>query len=109
MKIFQILINFTHQFFSDYLAVGSDSGRIVILEYLPAKNCFSRIHQETFGKSGCRRIVPGQYLAADPKGRAIMVGKCQTCLFVVWWDQYLDLGDPLLIDCEMLSVPLDIK
>lgn len=30
---------------------------------------------ETFGKSGCRRIVPGQYLAVDPKGRAIMIGK----------------------------------
>ena len=28
---------------------------------------------ETFGKSGCRRIVPGQYLAVDPKGRAIMI------------------------------------
>ncbi|KAJ3040626.1 Splicing factor 3B subunit 3 [Rhizophlyctis rosea] len=27
-----------------------------------------------FGKSGCRRIVPGQYLAADPKGRAVMIG-----------------------------------
>ena len=33
------------------------------------------MHQETFGKSGCRRIVPGQYLAVDPKGRAIMIGK----------------------------------
>ena len=33
-----------------------------------------QIHQETFGKSGCRRIVPGQYLAVDPKGRAIMIG-----------------------------------
>ena len=30
---------------------------------------------ETFGKSGCRRIVPGQYLAVDPKGRALMIGK----------------------------------
>ena len=39
-----------------------------------AKNCFDRVHQETFGKSGCRRIVPGQYLAVDPKGRAIMIG-----------------------------------
>lgn len=29
---------------------------------------------ETFGKSGCRRIVPGQMLAADPKGRAVMIG-----------------------------------
>lgn len=32
------------------------------------------MHQETFGKSGCRRIVPGQYLAIDPKGRSLMVG-----------------------------------
>ncbi|CAG5101195.1 Similar to SF3B3: Splicing factor 3B subunit 3 (Homo sapiens) [Cotesia congregata] len=42
----------------DYIVVGSDSGRIVILEYLPAKNVFEKVHQETFGKSGCRRIVP---------------------------------------------------
>jgi hypothetical protein len=40
--------------------VGSDSGRIVILEYNKEKNAFDKIHQETFGKSGCRRIVPGQ-------------------------------------------------
>ncbi|XP_064640228.1 splicing factor 3B subunit 3 [Lineus longissimus] len=58
----------------DYLVVGSDSGRIVILEYVPSKNVFERIHQETFGKSGCRRIVPGQFLAVDPKGRAVMIG-----------------------------------
>lgn len=31
------------------------------------------MHVETFGKTGCRRIVPGQYLAADPQGRAIMI------------------------------------
>lgn len=58
----------------DYIVVGSDSGRIVILEYIPAKNSFEKVHQETFGKSGCRRIVPGQYLAIDPKGRAVMIG-----------------------------------
>jgi Mono-functional DNA-alkylating methyl methanesulfonate N-term len=33
-----------------------------------------QVHQETFGKSGCRRIVPGEYLAVDPKGRACMIG-----------------------------------
>ncbi|KJH51822.1 hypothetical protein DICVIV_02013 [Dictyocaulus viviparus] len=58
----------------DYIAVGSDSGRIVILEYSTEKNSFLRVHQETFGKTGCRRIVPGHYLAVDPKGRAIMIG-----------------------------------
>lgn len=34
-----------------------------------------QVHQETFGKSGCRRIVPGQYLAIEPKGRAVMIGE----------------------------------
>jgi splicing factor 3B subunit 3 len=33
----------------------------------------TQIHQETYGKSGARRIVPGQYLAVDPKGRAVMI------------------------------------
>lgn len=62
----------------DYIVVGSDSGRIVILEYQPSKNMFEKIHQETFGKSGCRRIVPGQFLAVDPKGRAVMISECPT-------------------------------
>ena len=57
----------------DYIVVGSDSGRVVILEYDPSKNAFNKVHQETYGKSGCRRIVPGQYLAADPRGRAFMI------------------------------------
>lgn len=57
----------------DYLIVGSDSGRVSILEYNGAKNRLERVHMETFGKSGCRRIVPGQYLACDPNGRAVMV------------------------------------
>ncbi|KAK9814939.1 hypothetical protein WJX73_002520 [Symbiochloris irregularis] len=57
----------------DYLIVGSDSGRIVILEYNKDRNAFKKVHQETFGKSGCRRIVPGQLLAVDPKGRACLI------------------------------------
>ncbi|KAI1285558.1 Splicing factor 3B subunit 3 [Halotydeus destructor] len=57
----------------DYLVIGSDSGRIVILEYHAQKNIFEKVHQETFGKSGCRRIVPGQYIAVEPKGRAVMI------------------------------------
>ncbi|GFY82211.1 cleavage and polyadenylation specificity factor (CPSF) A subunit protein [Actinidia rufa] len=61
----------------DYIVIGSDSGRIVILEYNKEKNVFDKVHQETFGKSGCRRIVPGQYLAVDPKGRAVMIGACE--------------------------------
>jgi len=58
----------------DYLVVGSDSGRIVILSYDGSARRFTKVHQETFGKSGLRRIVPGQYLCVDPKGRAVMIG-----------------------------------
>eukprot|EP00850_Spirogloea_muscicola_P004391 SM000019S04935 [mRNA] locus=s19:136527:142578:+ [translate_table: standard] len=56
----------------DLLVVGSDSGRLVILEYVRERNALERVHAETFGKSGARRIVPGQLLAVDPKGRAAM-------------------------------------
>ncbi|GAA5996109.1 U2 snRNP complex subunit RSE1 [Rhodotorula paludigena] len=58
----------------DYIIIGSDSGRIVVLEYDAANNSFNKLHQETYGRSGSRRIVPGQYLATDPKGRAVMIG-----------------------------------
>lgn len=58
----------------DYIVIGSDSGKISIVEYDAALNDWKPIHCEIFGKSGCRRIVPGQYLAADPKGRALIVG-----------------------------------
>ena len=56
----------------DYLVCGSDSGRIVVLQYDKGIGS-TRCTEETFGKSGCRRIVPGQFLCVDPKGRAIMI------------------------------------
>jgi splicing factor 3B subunit 3 len=52
------------------------------LEFNSKQNKFLKVHQETFGKTGCRRIVPGQYLAADPKGRAIMIGAIEKQKFV---------------------------
>ena len=47
------------------------------MEYLPEKNAFSRIHCETYGKSGVRRVVPGQYIAVDPKGRACLIASVE--------------------------------
>ncbi|KAL0481974.1 splicing factor 3B subunit 3 [Acrasis kona] len=66
----------------DYVIVGSDSGRIVILEWQTDKNKFVKVHMETFGKTGCRRIVPGQHLAVDPKGRAVMISAIEKQKFV---------------------------
>lgn len=68
--------------FSDYAIVGSDSGRIVILEYDPKTSSFVKLHQETYGKSGARRIVPGQYLATDPKGRSVMISAMEKAKLV---------------------------
>ncbi|KAL7901019.1 CPSF A subunit region domain-containing protein [Trichoderma sp. SZMC 28014] len=61
----------------DYLILATDSGRITIIEYLPRENRFSRLHLETFGKSGVRRVIPGEYLACDPKGRACLVASIE--------------------------------
>jgi splicing factor 3B subunit 3 len=72
----------THTFLQDYAIVGSDSGRIVILDYDPKTSRFEKLHQETFGKSGARRIVPGQYLATDPKGRSVMISAVEKAKLV---------------------------
>jgi splicing factor 3B subunit 3 len=77
----------------DQLIIGTDSGKVVLLQYNPEKNQFEKIHQESFGKTGCRRIgtqliitinkkVPGQYLAIDPKGRAFMISAVEKNKFV---------------------------
>lgn len=83
--------------------MGSDSGRIVILEYIKDGNYFKKIHQETFGKSGCRRIVPGQYMAADPKGRACMIG--ETVLLLVRLQSQIITMSDLCAYCFSSSRP----
>ncbi|KAK4550552.1 hypothetical protein LTR36_000131 [Oleoguttula mirabilis] len=62
---------------TDQLIVSSDSGRLTMLNYDHAKNSFKRVHLETFGKSGVRRTVPGQYLASDPRGRCCMLASAE--------------------------------
>ena len=82
----------------DYIAIGSDSGSIVILDYNSNLNKFVQVHQETYGKTGCRRIVPGQYLAVDPKGRALMVGAIEKQKFVYVFNmdgEHLTISSPL--------------
>lgn len=57
--------------------IGSDSGRVVVLKFNGEKSIFEKIHQETFGKVGVIRGLPGQYLAVDPSGRAFMISCCE--------------------------------
>jgi len=66
----------------DYIVVGTDSGKITVLQYDPEHNRFKVVHNECFGKSGCRRIVPGEFIATDPRGRALMIGAVEKQKFV---------------------------
>ncbi|KAH9453051.1 hypothetical protein MJO29_007954 [Puccinia striiformis f. sp. tritici] len=57
----------------DYIILGSDSGRVLVLKFNPSTNSLIKLHQETCGKSVAGRVVPGQFLATNPKGRAVMI------------------------------------
>lgn len=55
----------------DVVGVASDSGALAVLDFCDGR-C-QIVHCRDFGKTGCRRSTPGQYIAADPKGRAVMI------------------------------------
>ena len=55
----------------DVVVVGCDSGAVSVLEFKDGVSAV--LHCTEFGKTGCRRATPGQYVASDPKGRAIMI------------------------------------
>lgn len=55
----------------DMISIGSDSGYCSILDFYQCK-C-KIVLCVNYGKSGCRRTVPGQYITSDPKGRAILI------------------------------------
>lgn len=66
----------------DMIVIGSDSGKVVFLKLNTSTYKLEVVHMETYGKSGCRRIVPGQYVAADPKGRSLMIAAIEKQKFV---------------------------
>ena len=66
----------------DNIIVLSDSGKLIILEVDINKKKFITINQEIYGKSGCRRLTPGEYLAVDNKSRAILIGGIEKEKFV---------------------------
>ncbi|CAK7893910.1 pre-mRNA-splicing factor Rse1p [[Candida] anglica] len=57
----------------DFLVVTSDSGKLVILKFDVTTSRFVPLVQEPHSKTGFRRTTPGEYLAVDPQGRAIMI------------------------------------
>ena len=68
----------------DILVLGSDAGSVTLVDFGRDDNETHRsssavsavpriLHNPIFGKTGCRRDTPGQYLASDSKGRALMI------------------------------------
>jgi len=66
----------------DQVVVGTDSGSIVVLAWDELHERFKVVNSQIFGKTGCRRIVPGQLIAKDPRGRAICIGALEKQKFV---------------------------
>eukprot|EP00760_Papus_ankaliazontas_P039149 PhM_4_TR9498/c0_g1_i1/m.25892/K12830/SF3B3, SAP130, RSE1; splicing factor 3B subunit 3 len=84
----------------DILAVTSDSGSLVFLEFDAAHNTWTRSHRTTYGKSGIRRIVPGEYVAVDPYGRCVMIAAIEKQKFMytlsrVPGEQKLTVSSPM--------------
>jgi splicing factor 3B subunit 3 len=74
----------------DLLAISSDSGRMVMLRYNAERNRLDKVHLETFGKSGIRRTVPGQYLSVDPRGRCLMLSSIEKNKVVYIFQRTID-------------------
>ncbi|GIQ85455.1 hypothetical protein KIPB_007122, partial [Kipferlia bialata] len=57
----------------DSLVIGSDSGILMVVRYSEEQRDWVEVAQATYGRTGARRTVPGQYVAVDPKGRAVSI------------------------------------
>lgn len=69
----------------DYLVVGSDSGATVILTLKSSGTegfwRWERVAGMTHGRSGSRRAIPGQMVAVDPRGRALITAALESRKF----------------------------
>ncbi|KAJ1814558.1 pre-mRNA-splicing factor rse1, partial [Coemansia sp. RSA 2598] len=83
----------------DYIVLGADTGAACLMEYDPKNRRFSVVQYHEFGRTGLRRLIAGQYVATDPKGRAFMIGAVERSklVYVVTRDAEarLAFGSPL--------------
>jgi splicing factor 3B subunit 3 len=86
----------------DYLVVGSDSGATVILSLVASPSLghwrWERVTGLTHGRSGSRRAIPGQMVAVDPRGRALLTAALESKKFAHFIgrnEDKLSLSSPL--------------
>ncbi len=64
----------------DTVVLGSSSGMLSLLAWNRRDASFASTLSPSLGRSGCLRDVPGQYIAADPRGRCVFAGQCRAVL-----------------------------
>ncbi|POW17959.1 hypothetical protein PSTT_00061 [Puccinia striiformis] len=78
-----------------------------VLKFNPSTNSLIKLHQETCGKSVAGRVVPGQFLATNPKGRAVMIAAMEKSKLVYILNRdlagNLTISSPLELINLMLS------
>ena len=86
----------------DYLVVGSDSGATVILALKAEEGDgiwrWERVAGMSHGRSGNRRSIPGQMIAVDPRGRALITAALESKKFahsISRSEEKLNLSSPL--------------
>ena len=65
-------------YYKDLLVLTSDSGCLTILEFDLSSGLFKAIVNHQFGKVGCIKEIPGQYLQISPDNRFIAI-----CIFFI--------------------------
>lgn len=65
---------------TDHLVVSSDSGMLIVLQW--GGRQWRRVVGESYGRTGIRRTIAGEYVAADPHGRALMLAALERQKFV---------------------------
>uniref|UniRef100_A0A0G4ICA2 Cleavage/polyadenylation specificity factor A subunit N-terminal domain-containing protein n=1 Tax=Chromera velia CCMP2878 TaxID=1169474 RepID=A0A0G4ICA2_9ALVE len=105
-------IHFPKSGLCDCLLVGTDTGRVVILQYMGTESAaspggaFVVVHQEGPGRApAMQRFVPGPFLAVDPRGRGIMVAAVESLRFIHRIDREdMSVSSPLCAHSEKPSV-----
>ncbi|KAJ2160723.1 pre-mRNA-splicing factor rse1 [Coemansia sp. RSA 552] len=64
----------------DLIAVGSDGGALAVYGW--EKDGWAPAAYHEFGRTGLRRNVAGQYVASDPRGRAVLVAATERAKIV---------------------------
>lgn len=93
----------------DSLIVTSDSGKLVVLEVDIKIKAFKIIHEISYSKSGSRAVFPSEYLACDPKGRAVMIAAFEKTKYVFCFNNDINTNNSNISNNNTCSISSPIE